>query len=255
MKIKLFFINMLLLLCGIVDAQAKTQIIAHRGHWDKRSSPENSLSSLENAIKTGAYGSELDVRMSSDGVLVLNHDEKYKGVFIEKATYKEISKLRLANGEPLPTLQQCADIVKKQKKTKLIIEIKPHSSAEKDRRTAGEIVKLVNKNNIADLVDYISFSWHACKELIKLNPGHRVSYLRGDKPPKQLKAEGLWGMAYSWKELKEKHPEWLKEAKALGLVVNVWTVNDAKIMRYFIGQKVDFITTDKPLVLKELLKK
>jgi glycerophosphoryl diester phosphodiesterase len=70
-----------------------------------------------------------------------------------------------------------------------------------------------------------------------------------------LKAEGYWGMDYQWKELKEKHPEWLKEAKELGLTINVWTVNDAKLMQYFIAQDVDFISTDKPRLLKKLLTK
>jgi glycerophosphoryl diester phosphodiesterase len=159
------------------------------------------------------------------------------------------------NGEPLPTLQQYLDKAKKQDKTKLIVEIKSHETAEADIRVAGETVKLINENGMADQVDYISFSEHVCKELIRLNPQHRVAYLNGDKSPEELKAEGYWGLDYAWDVLKEKHPGWIKEAKALGLTTNVWTVNNVERMQYFISQGIDFITTDNPQLLKGLLTK
>jgi glycerophosphoryl diester phosphodiesterase len=200
-----------------------------------------------------AYGSELDVWLTKDGVLVLNHDNDYKGVTIETATYAELSALRLANGEPIPTLQQCIDIAKKQSKTKLIVEIKPHTTPEADVRVARETVKLINENGLAARVDYISFSEQVCKELIKLNPAHRVAYLNGEKSPETLKAEGYWGLDYAWKVLREDHPEWIKEAKALGLTTNVWTVNTVERMQYFIAQGIDYITTDNPQLLKGLL--
>jgi glycerophosphoryl diester phosphodiesterase len=43
-----------------------------------------------------------------------------------------------------------------------------------------------------------------------------------------------------------KHPEWFKQAKALGLAINVWTVNDTDVMREMIDAGADFITTDVP---------
>jgi glycerophosphoryl diester phosphodiesterase len=242
-----------LLLCGMMSAQGQTQIIAHRGYWDKLGSAQNSLSSLENAVKMGAYGSELDVWLTKDGILVLNHDASYQGVNIQTATYEELLALRLVNGEPLPTLQQCIDIAKKQNKTKLIVEIKSHATPEADIRAADETVKLINENGMTDMVDYISFSEQVCEELIKINPKHRVAYLNGEKSPETLKAEGYWGLDYQWDILMEKHPEWIKEAKVLGLSTNVWTVNDAERMQYFISQGIDYITTDNPQLLKGLL--
>jgi glycerophosphoryl diester phosphodiesterase len=253
MKIKQLFNISLLLLCSAVSAQTQTQIIAHRGYWDKAGSAQNSISSLENAIQMGVYGSELDVWITKDGTLVLNHDETYQGTVIQTASYEELSSLRLANGEPIPALQHYIDIAKKQNHTKLIVEIKPHYTAAADIRAAAETVKLINKGGMADRVDYISFSKHVCKELIRLNPQHRVAYLNGDKSPEELKAEGYWGLDYARDVLEEKHPEWINEAKALGLTVNVWTVNDLEQMQYFISQGVDYITTDNPQLLKGFL--
>ncbi|GHT43097.1 glycerophosphoryl diester phosphodiesterase [Bacteroidia bacterium] len=229
-----------------------TQIIAHRGFWDKLGSAQNSVSSLHNAIDFGAYGSELDVHLTQDGYLVLNHDDDYQGVNIQGATYADLSALRLANGEPLPTLQQCIEVAKTQNTTKLIVEIKPHHSPEADVRAANVVVKVINESGIADLTDYISFSADICKELIKLNPQHRVAYLNGDKSPQELKAEGYWGLDYSEGTLHD-HPTWLKEAKELGLTTNVWTVNSLEEMQYFLQQGVDYITTNHPELLKGLL--
>lgn len=254
MKTKLFSCIILLSMCCMFNSFAQPQIIAHRGFWDKLGSAQNSVSSLENAIKVGAFGSELDVYITKDGIPILNHDTSYKGVTIEKATLEELSSLRLANDEPLPTLKQYLDIAKKQKKTKLIVEIKSHSTKEIEIRAANAVVSLIDKEGMADMVDYIAFSENVCKELIRLNPKHRVAYLSGDKSPKELKAEGYWGLDYNHNVLKQ-NPAWIKEAKESGLTTNVWTVNDLEGMQYFISQGVDYITTDNPELLKGLLAK
>ncbi len=235
-----------------VVQRAIPKIIAHRGYWDKPGSAQNSLSSLENAIALGAYGSELDVWITTDGVVVLNHDNSYQGVVIEKSAYTDLDALRLANGEPIPTLQQCIDLVKNQDKTKLIIEIKAHSTVANENRAVAAVIKLVNDGGVTHLVDYISFSENICNELIKASPQHRVAYLNGNKTPEELKSAGYWGLDYSSSVLKA-HPEWVSKAKELGLTSNVWTVNSISDMQFFMTLGVDFITTDNPQGLKDLL--
>ena len=51
----------------------------------------------------------------------------------------------------------------------------------------------------------------------------------------------------------EQHPEWVKEAQELGMIVNVWTVNKEELMQKMIDLGVDFITTDKPEKVLELI--
>jgi glycerophosphoryl diester phosphodiesterase len=234
-----------------ISCYSQPEIIAHRGFWNKSGSAQNSLSSLGNAIDMGFYGSEVDAYITKDGVVVLSHDNKYQEIEIEMANYEELLPLRLPNGEPIPTLQQYIDRIKQQQQTKLILEIKPHSTIENENRAVTAIVQLVDENGIAELVDYISFSENICQELIKSNPKHRVSYLSGNKSPEELKKEGYWGLDYSVGALKQ-HPDWIKEAKEQGLTVNVWTVNSEDDMHYFIYQGVNYITTDNPLLLKEI---
>ena len=81
-----------------------------------------------------------------------------------------------------------------------------------------------------------------------------ISYLNGDLSPQEVKAKNWNGIDYSWKVF-QKNPQWIKEAKELGLLVNVWTVNEPKIMQKMIDLKVDYITTDQPLILEKLLTK
>ncbi|MDR1667378.1 MAG: hypothetical protein LBS03_06790 [Bacteroidales bacterium] len=232
-----------------------TRIIAHRGYWNTAGSAQNSLASLNKAIELGAYGSELDVWITTDGVVVLNHDATYQGVSMENSLYSAIQPLRLSNGEPLPTLQQCIDIAKQQtqpNKTRLVIEIKTHSTNTNNKRCVDAVVQMVNDNEVADLVDYIAFSSYVCEELIQSNPQHRVAYLNGNLTPAALRAAGYWGLDYNMGILKS-NTGWVNQAKAAGLTTNVWTVNSTDDMQYFIAMGVDFITTDAPQTLKTLL--
>ena len=228
------------------------KVIAHRGFWNRAGSAQNSINSLEGAIAMGAYGSETDVYITTDDVLVINHDPSFNGVVIETSPYSAIKDFRLSNGEPIPLLEQFIEVLKKQDQTKLILEIKPHSTVANENRAVAAIVKLVNDSGVAHLVDYISFSANICNELIKANPQNRVAYLNGDKTPEQLKAEGYWGLDYDINTLKSR-TGWISQARSLGLTTNVWTVNSTADMQFFINFEVDFITTDYPLDLKNYL--
>jgi glycerophosphoryl diester phosphodiesterase len=257
--IKSLFLACLSLGC-FAALNAQTQIIAHRGYWDKMGSAQNSISSLRNAVEMGVYGSELDVWMAKDGTLPINHGENYNGVNVEETSYEQLATLQLSNGEYMPVLKQCLNVIRDQQKTRLIVEIKSHETSKPksaelldyEKRTAAAVVKQVNECGLADMIDYISFSENICEELIRISPHHRVAYLGGDKSPKELKAAGYWGLDYYHGTLKN-HPEWIMQAHELGLTVNVWTVNKVEDMLFFIEHNVDFITTDNPQLLLGLL--
>ena len=118
---------------------------------------------------------------------------------------------------------------------------------------AEKIVKALRKYNLLDRTDIIAFSINACLAFRKLLPDGRIFYLNGDLSPRSIKGLGLTGIDYSMRVLR-KHPEWVEQAKKLGLEVNVWTVDEEEDMRYFIDLGVDYITTDYPERLQALLK-
>ena len=192
--------------------------------------------------------------ITADGIPVVNHNDSIQGFCIETSLYEEIKDLKLKNGEVLPTLEDYLIQGKQNKGTQLILEIKPHKRVVNEDRAVTAILALVQKYQLEDHVEYISFSMNICKELIRRAPAAQVAYLRGEVSPADLKVLGFTGLYYHYKVF-EKNPTWIQEAKNAGLTVNVWTVDDPAVMQSMIEQNVDFITTDKPEQLKEIVKK
>lgn len=252
MKIRIYFISLLFTLCVNI-AYSQTKVIAHRGFWDVKGSAQNSITALEKAQNLKIYGSEFDVQTTADGILVVNHDDTIKGMVIENMTFDKLKDIKLNNGEKLPTLEQYLIAGQKDKNVQLILEIKPHKTKGNEDKAVSATINLVKKYNLEDQVEYISFSLNVCKELIRLSPKSQIAYLRSDISPKELKDMGFTGLDYHHKVLLDMKPEWIAEAKTLGLSVNAWTVNDVETMKKLIEKKVDFITTDKPEELKKLL--
>lgn len=242
---------MLFLLAVSITASAQ-EVICHRGYWDCEGSAQNSLRSLVKADSIGAWGSEFDVWMTADGVLVVNHDATFDGITIETAKWKQLKDLRLKNGEPLPTLEQMLECGKSLN-TRLIVEMKPHTSREQEQEAARKIVKMVKRMGLEDRVEYITFSLQGMKNLKELAPeGTPVYYLNGELSPSQLAELGMAGIDYSIRVMRE-HPQWIDEAHSLGMKVNVWTVNSDRDMQWCINYGVDFITTNTPERLQQLL--
>lgn len=234
--------------------QAQTQVIAHRGFWKTEHSAQNSITALNKAAENKLYGSEFDVQLTADGVVVVNHDDTIQGFTIGKTNYDNLKGLQLKNGEILPTLADYLQAGKKQAGIQLILEIKPHKTKEQEDQIAETTVKMVKEYGLEKQVEYISFSMNICEQLTKLTPNSAIAYLKSDVAPKELKAKGINGIDYHYKAI-EKHPEWVNEAHELDMKVNVWTVNSLKDIQKIIDLKVDYITTDQPLEVTDLIKK
>jgi len=230
-----------------------TRVIAHQGAWKADSLPSNSIASLQRAIELGCYGSEFDVHLTKDDILVVNHDRDFYGLDIATSTYEELLAIKHPNGESIPTAEAYLREGMGQQHTKLIFELKPsHLGQERALRAADLTVELVKKMEADEYVEYILFDYQAAKRIIELDPQANVSYLNGDIPPSQAKHDGFYGLDYNIKVFRE-HPDWIDEAKELGLAVNVWTINETGDMEDFIEKGVDFITTDEPQLLQALL--
>ena len=222
-------------------------IVAHRGAFKKNGFPENSIASLKEAIRLGCAGSEFDVRMSADDSLVINHDPTHNKLEIEKTNYAELIQHPLSNGEKLPTLREYLLAgVENNTHTDLVLEIKPSGmGSERAQKSVDRVVDLVKELKPSFRIVYISFDYNMCLHLLKRIPKAHVQYLNGDKTPDQLKEAGIRGMDYNFSVFK-KHPEWITRAKELGIVLNVWTVNDLTMMQGFLDQGFELITTNEP---------
>lgn len=247
----------LLLLTSTMSVHSQ-EIIAHRGYWKIEGSAQNSIDALMKADSIRAYGSEVDIWLSSDGVPVVNHDADVtldgKKLIVQDTPFATLRKVKLANGEPLPTVEEYLDAFAQCTHTKLIIEFKTHRSQESENILAQKVVNMVNERGLQDRVEYISFGVHFVQQVKKLAPEAPVYYLNGDLTPRVLSTMGIDGIDYHFNVL-FKRPEWVKESHDLGQKVNVWTVNRPEDIQKVIDLKVDFITTDEPLLVREILDK
>lgn len=229
-----------------------TQVIAHRGHWTPSGSAQNSIAALQKAQEIGVYGSEFDVWITTDGVVVLCHDPSIGGRIIETSTYDELKNVKLSNGENIPTLEDYLEQGKQSPATKLILEIKGHATTERNNRVADSSVAKVRAAHVEDLVEYISFSYEVCLRILENNPGATVAYLSGGLTPQQLYDDGIMGLDYTMSTMAS-HSAFVKQAHDLGMTVNVWTVDEEDDMLTFINMGVDYITTNEPVRLQKLL--
>jgi len=100
------------------------EIIAHRSGGrtsDLLPASENSLEMIQKTPEFGSTGIEIDVRLTSDGIPILYHDNainlretQKSGLVgpIENYSYEQLSTfVRLIHGEKIPTLRQALDAV------------------------------------------------------------------------------------------------------------------------------------------------
>ena len=235
-------------LVGIgISSFGQTQIIAHRGYWKTEpKTAQNSIESLKNAQKLKVYGSEFDVRMTKDGVLVVNHDEDVNKVVIADTSFKELKSQKLSNGEKIATLEKYLKQGKKDSSVKLIVEIKPAKTPELENEIVAKTIELIEKKNLEGQSEFISFSLNVCKEIKKRKPNYKVQYLNGELSPQEIKDLGIDGIDYHYSVFLEKNPTWISEARELGIITNTWTVNSPEVFEKLKTMGVDFVTTDTP---------
>lgn len=238
---------------AVAQQLPRTQTIAHRGDWQPEGSAQNSRTSLQRALDLQIFGSEIDIWLTRDGHIMVNHDATYEGVTVQDTTYVACKDLRLKNAETMPQLKDLLKILKKSKSpTKLVVEVKNHRDPQRSRDCAEAAVKAIRRSKLEDRVMYISFSIEACETIHQLAPQAEVAYLSGDRTPAELHAMGLTGLDYHI-NVYRKHPEWVKEAHDLGMNVNVWTVDKAEDIEAMRDLGVDYITTNAPVLCQQLI--
>lgn len=99
--IYIIFISLFLISCKSESFEIENlngnriDVLGHAGMGISNLYPSNSAESILNCLNLGATGSEMDVQMTSDGVLVLYHNESLDGAtngtgFINSQTWDEI---------------------------------------------------------------------------------------------------------------------------------------------------------------------
>ena len=239
-----------------IDQKGKTAIVAHRGFWNCEAAgfAENSIASLKAAQDNGFWGSEFDVHITTDDVILVFHNDEIDGARIDTCEAAVFAGHRLANGEKVPTLDEYLTQGEKSDKTVLVLELKPEITIEREDALIDLSIEALKSHNLLDpsRVVFISFSKYFCDRIAAEYPGFINQYLEGDFSPEELAEFGINGFDYNSKAVL-KDSTIVDRAHALGMSTNVWTVNKPEKMRKFIDLGIDAITTNEPLVLRDLL--
>ncbi|MGB9678319.1 MAG: glycerophosphodiester phosphodiesterase, partial [Candidatus Ratteibacteria bacterium] len=100
------------------------ELIGHRGLCNKYT--ENTIEAFLDAFDNGADAVEMDIQLTKDNVPIIFHDFDLKRFFginkrVNELKLEEIRKLRLKNGEFIPTL---FEVLEKLRGKRLFIELK-----------------------------------------------------------------------------------------------------------------------------------
>ena len=114
-----------------IRMQPGFHLIAHRGGVvDRGKNPENSMAALDEAIRRGYTGTEIDVRQSKDGILYLYHDRTFSNYYDSNEaganmTWEEIQSIRpLKEGIKPPVTMEAYCNHAKGKLKEIMVDIK-----------------------------------------------------------------------------------------------------------------------------------
>jgi glycerophosphoryl diester phosphodiesterase len=219
--------------------------IAHRGA--KAYEPENTLKAFQKALDLNADGIELDVHLSSDGHVIVIHDETIdkmtngKG-FVNTLSLPELKSFLINGQYEIPTLKEVFDLVNK--KCLINVELKNAAALTKVVALIDEYVSAKNWKYEHFIVS--SFDWNALQEVHNLD----------SKIPIGVLTETDLDLALAFAEtIKAKaiHPyyhllneENVQEIQKKGFLVLPWTVNIEEDIQKIKNYNVNGIITDFP---------
>lgn len=230
------------------------EVIGHRGA--AALAPENTFASFDVALRLGVDAIETDVQSTSDGHLVLIHDDRLErttngeGLVCETpwAVLRELDAGGWFGpqyrGERIPELRPFLERYAQQ--IPIALEIKQAGVEMQSLETVQEL-------GVLSRITFTSFHFDAVR-LIKLRaPEARVGFLSHDVHADTVMRVMSARMEQFCPPARLLTPELVQAWKDLGLVVRAWGVKDPSLMQHAIDCGVDGMTVDfSHLLLKAL---
>jgi glycerophosphoryl diester phosphodiesterase len=216
-----------------------TAVFAHRDCTEEFT--ENTIEAFAEARRLGADGVELDVRLTADGGLAVHHDAEIAGL----GTVDQLEVADLPARVPLlaDVLAVCEGMV-------VNVEIK--NAPQDPGWDPGEAVSALTAGAIEEA------GWTARVIVSSFQPATLRAVQAADG---RLALGALWGFAAEVEPALAQaveagfaavHPfvasvdrDLVERAHAMGLAVNVWTVNAPEDLRAMVAAGVDTVITDR----------
>jgi len=249
-------------------------IIGHRGA--SAVAPENTLSAFARAVRDGADGIELDVRLSRDGVPVVIHDAMLPRTRLRKrlvarvklATLKQtdvgswfnrrhpdLARLEYTR-QTIPTLEEVFGLLPNRAPQRFVIyvELKCGRSIKRNEELACATVAAVQKHGLKDQAILISFNLRTVARIKYLDNSIRTGALFG--PRSALKSPSRiiqLAVACAADEILLNHRivtrKLIAAASAKDLPSVIWTVDDPRWITRARSLGIQSLMTNDPAKL------
>lgn len=220
------------------------------------------MASFAAAVAMGYRYLETDVRVTSDGELVVFHDAKLDRVIGQPGRLSDLSwaaleRLRVGGREPVPRL---AEMLKSWPDVRFLIDPKTDAAVE-------PLIDVLRAHDAVDRVCIGSFSDERLRR-VRAAFGPALCTSMGPRELLRLRA-AAWGllpvnavptearcaqMPIRYGPVPLAEPRCIDFAHDLGLQVHLWTINDRATMERLLDLGVDGIITDDVATLRDVLK-
>ena len=239
--------------------------ISHRG--ESHDAPENTLAAFRLSLERNSDGMECDVHLTTDGKVVVAHDNSTwrmgsAEVLVESSSYAELQELNVASGfekeypgEKIPLLSETFQYLGKDRE--YYIELKGSNLD-----LVPAVADVVRDSGIApEQIVFISFSDELIKAIKITMPQYRALWLKtlcvnGEiMSPEAVVAKldelGVDGIDANGQAVIG--AEWIDAVHKAGKIFAVWTIDNPWQAKKFIALGVDAITSNRAAVLKSML--
>jgi len=234
-------------------AQTSIKTIGHRGAAGL--APENTLAAIQKALELKVDRIEIDVHQTADNEVIVLHD-----ISLERTTTGagEVKKMKLAEikqfsagakfgkefqSEKVPTLSEVLALING--KIPLIIEIKYGNSYYPN--IEKNVLAIVNQHNAKSWCIVHSFKDEVLENIYKLDNTfilHKLFIARFFYNLKKNNYISEYSVNYHFV-----NKRLVKRVHALGKKINVWTVNEPKLIAKMKRLGVDGIITNFPNIV------
>ena len=218
-------------------------IIAHRGA--SAVAPENTMTAFDAAIRAGADGVEFDVRLASDGVPVIIHDETLNRTAGVRGRVSEMSSEKLRQFD-VPSVAQLFELFQSNS-LHLHLEMKSH-----EPQLAEACCRLVEEYRLKDRVVFSCFEHSALQRIKTLDPSLKTAALFQASDAfilERARAIGADGLALHHRLI---NPRLIEDAHRDGFKVAVWTVDDPAWVKRAEAMHIHALITNNPSALIQL---
>jgi glycerophosphoryl diester phosphodiesterase len=218
--------------------------------------PENTVPAFEHAVSLGYRYLETDVHLTADGVLVAFHDVNLArtcGIVadIGDLPWSEVAGARVGGVAPIPTLAE-------------LFERFPDSRINIDCKSDRAVPALAATVADHDAIDRVCIGSFGHRRLQRLRRALGPGLLTALTPPEIASLRIAGRLQRHHRRAAQVPPangrvevvnaRFVRHAHRLGIPVHVWTIDDDAEMHRLLDLGVDGIMTDRPEVLREVLR-